>query len=277
MVDFSERYHAKTVQLLGDEESHNDEFEASFEALNNPSLSEIGFSKDDVIRLLNKKIPPDAKLIDRQNAIAEIAALRPSFNPEYKSIKSSDLIKKLEPLSEKPTHEDRAKRFVWINILNKRKDKADNSEPSEARAKELEQLNQTIGEIRRQLGCMGYEQQLDNFQSKSEVLADGIESDYEKIPAKKVRRGQSEITRFLTDICNNIDINSLNGEKLVRAIKQQVGNPWCPAKKYHGFYNEVCVEWKPGNGSTKCSWGKKAFQNFVVDYKKEKQLKKAVN
>ncbi|MGZ8159769.1 MAG: hypothetical protein ACXWT4_13275 [Methylobacter sp.] len=79
------------------------------------------------------------------------------------------------------------------------------------------------------------------------------------------KRGPTKITDFLTDLCQQLD--DVTARSLARAIKPLVGKPNCPVKKYHGFYDEVCVEWKPGSGSTKGTWGKKAFQNFVVDFK----------
>jgi hypothetical protein len=153
-ANFSEKYQTQFGRSFWDDEAeHDDEFSVAFEALANPNLADIGFCKDDVTALFNK-IPHDALLVDRQNAAAEIAALRPEFFSEYKKIKSSDLITKLEPLPENPTFQDRTKRYIWINILNKRKVKVDADAPSEARFKELEQLNQTITEIQRQLGLI---------------------------------------------------------------------------------------------------------------------------
>ncbi|MBL1266072.1 hypothetical protein JJL52_20600 [Methylomicrobium sp. RS1] len=84
MADFSEKYQAKVGQTFWDKEEHDDEFIASFEALDNPWLAKIGFSKDDVIALCNKKVAPDSSPLERQNASAEIAALRPNFRDEYK-------------------------------------------------------------------------------------------------------------------------------------------------------------------------------------------------
>ena len=92
---------------------------------------------------------------------------------------------------------------------------------------------------------------------------------------KKRTRGQTQINIFLTELCQKQDINNLSGESLVRAIKPLVGTLNCPVKKYHGFYDGVCVDWKEGTGSTKGTWGKKSFQNFVTEFK-EIETKKAV-
>jgi hypothetical protein len=161
-ANFSEKYQTQFGRSFWDDEAeHDDEFSTAFEVLNNPNLAEIGFCKDDVIALL-KKNPSDALLVERQNAAAEIAAMRPNFSAEYK-VKSSDLIRYLPPLPENPTFEERAKRFIWINVLNKRKNKVDAEAPSEARTKELEQLNQTIEEIQRQLRYPKNKSQLGNL------------------------------------------------------------------------------------------------------------------
>ena len=88
---------------------------------------------------------------------------------------------------------------------------------------------------------------------------------------KTSKRGKTKITVFLTELCQKQDINELSAEILVRSIKPLEGKTNSPVKKYHGFYDEVCVEWNSGAGSTKGSWGKKAFQNFVTDYKKDNQ------
>jgi hypothetical protein len=84
---------------------------------------------------------------------------------------------------------------------------------------------------------------------------------------RKGTRGQTQINIFLTELCQKQDINNLSGESLVRAIKPLVGTFNCPVKKYHGFYDDVCVDWKEGTGSTKGTWGKKSFQNFVTEFK----------
>lgn len=93
-----------------------------------------------------------------------------------------------------------------------------------------------------------------------------IESNKKNSPKK---RGKTKITVFLEGLCQQQDINALNAEALVRSIKPLVGQVNCPVEKHHGFYDGVCVEWKPGTGSPQRSWGKKTFQNFVTDYKKD--------
>ena len=80
------------------------------------------------------------------------------------------------------------------------------------------------------------------------------------------KRGQTQITIFLNELCRSID--DLSADKLVRAIKPKLGTTNCPVKKYHGFHKGVCVEWELGTGSRQGRWGKKAFQNFVSEFKK---------
>ena len=120
-------------------------------------------------------IPAGATEVYRQNAIAEIAALRPNFFNEWKDTLCSDLLKEFAPLPENPTLEHRAIRFGWINILNNRKKKLDREVPSEARTQELERLNQTVDEIKRQLGCLPGEGHIHNYQA--EPKAESINTD----------------------------------------------------------------------------------------------------
>lgn len=150
-----ERYEAKFGQSFWKKAAHDDEFEMAFDVLTNPNLGELGISEHELTAILNKKIAPDASLLETQNAIAEMAALRPTFYAEYQNTLSSDLINQLKPLPENPSFEDRVKRFAWLNILKKRKAEVDNKPPSDARFKELEQLNQTIAIIHDQLGIAG--------------------------------------------------------------------------------------------------------------------------
>jgi hypothetical protein len=110
--------------------------------------------------------------------------------------------------------------------------------------------------------------------SDIELLRDELKQSNEsnkKNSAKK--RGGTKITVFLSELCRKQDINTLSGESLIRSIKPLVGQANCPVDKYHGFYDEVCVDWKPGSGSTQGSWGKKAFQNFVSAYKTKNRQK----
>lgn len=96
--------------------------------------------------------------------------------------------------------------------------------------------------------------------------AEAMENNTKKTVGRK--RGQTQINIFLTKLCQKQDLASLCAESLVRAIRPLVGSMNCPVKKHHGFFEQVCVEWKPGTGSTQGSWGKKSFQNFVVEFKK---------
>ncbi|MGZ5059752.1 MAG: hypothetical protein ACXWAA_15105 [Methylobacter sp.] len=95
-----------------------------------------------------------------------------------------------------------------------------------------------------------------------------IETDLTQNGISKRKRGPTKITIFLTELCQKQDINRLSARSLIFAIRPLVSTVNCPVEKFHGFYNEVCVEWKPGTGSPQGSWGKKSFQNFVTRYKK---------
>jgi hypothetical protein len=117
-------------------------------------------------KTLDRRVDRHADLVCRQNAIAELMTLQPRFrsvNCEVYKKNSDDLINNLTPLPKIPKIEDRAVRYVWLNILNKRKAVVDASNPSPERTKELRELNKTIDEIERQLGCLRIEQQTDNL------------------------------------------------------------------------------------------------------------------
>lgn len=106
-----------------------------------------------------------------------------------------------------------------------------------------------------------------------------IETVAQSKQTSKRNRGQTQITIFLTELCQKQDIDSLSAKSLVSAIKPLVGTINCPVKKYHGFYDDVAIEWNPGTGSPQGSWGKKAFQNFVSNFKtknKQKSVKKII-
>lgn len=107
------------------------------------------------------------------------------------------------------------------------------------------------------------------FKDESENVADD-EGLRKQNKVQKQRRTQ--INLFLTELCQKQNIDNLSGESLVRAIKPLVNTHNCPVAKYHGFYVDVCVEWKPGTGSPKGTWGKKSFQNFVTDFKARNTL-----
>ncbi len=95
-----------------------------------------------------------------------------------------------------------------------------------------------------------------------------IDTQPKKKNTRKPRR-KTQINTFLIDICESQDIDKLSAETLVRAINPLIGKVNCPAIKYHGFYEDVCVDWRPGTGSRVGSWGKKSFQNFVSKFKKD--------
>ncbi len=113
---------------------------------------------------MRQAVEEPAELLNaRQNALAEIAAQRPNLYAEYK-ITLDEIITtvKSEPLPENSRLEDRAKRFVWLNILHDRKATVCKSPSSDARVNEIDQLNQAITAIQRQLGCADNRQQSDN-------------------------------------------------------------------------------------------------------------------
>lgn len=108
---------------------------------------------------------------------------------------------------------------------------------------------------------------------KSDVLLTQNLSEKTK---QRQTRGPTKITVFLNELCQKQDIDELTAMSLVRAIKPYDTKINNPVQKYHGFYDDVCVEWKQGAGSTKRSWGKKSFQNFVAEFKTA-NAKKTVN
>ncbi len=101
----------------------------------------------------------------------------------------------------------------------------------------------------------------------------GIVIDTPQKQTIKRNRGQTQITIFLTELCQKQDIDSLSAKSLVSAIRPLVGTINCPAKRYHGFYDDVAIEWNPRTGSRQGSWGKKTFQNFVSAFKKNNPKK----
>lgn len=60
-----------------------------------------------------------------------------------------------------------------------------------------------------------------------------------------------------------------NAKDFAAKLKPFADRLGSPVKKYHGWNHEVVVEWKPNWGSTAGSWGNRAFQNKVSDFKKE--------
>jgi len=76
---------------------------------------------------------------------------------------------------------------------------------------------------------------------------------------------KTKINEFLFDLW--IEKGQPNAKGLVHAIKPLVGRCNCPVRKYHGWYDEVCVEWNHNAGSDKGSWGKKSFQNKILEFK----------
>jgi hypothetical protein len=60
-----------------------------------------------------------------------------------------------------------------------------------------------------------------------------------------------------------------NARDFAAKLKPFAGSFGSPVKKYHGWYPDVVVDWKPDWGSTKGSWGSRAFQNKVNDFKRK--------
>ncbi len=61
----------------------------------------------------------------------------------------------------------------------------------------------------------------------------------------------------------------LNAKDFAAKLKPYVNTLGSPVKKYHGWYPDVVVEWLPGWGSQSQSWGRRAFQNKVSDFKRD--------
>lgn len=208
-------------------------------------LEAKGNSETEIKRIrniLDRRVGRNMDLLVRQNAIAEMTALRPSSYSEHKKL-VSDLLKNLETMSERPHFEERLKRFVWLNILDKRKSKVDVKMPSLSRTKELGQLNNTIAELKRQLGCLEYEQEVSECvsQPQTESVRNKDDSATNIVkPSTQRRRGKTQINIFLEQLCQEQDIDSLSGESLVSAIKKfvqtknSIEQQNCPVKKHHG-------------------------------------------
>jgi hypothetical protein len=140
----------------------------------------------------------------------------------------------------------------------------------ETRKADLNQIKAKLEEINRQLSLGSNHTEISGITVGENNDAETVDTD--PVPASfkqenQRKRGPTKITVFLASLCQQME--DVTAEKLVRAIRPLVGNSNCPVKKYHGFYDEVCVEWKPGSGSAKGTWGKKAFQNFVGEFKKK--------
>ncbi|NOS76293.1 MAG: hypothetical protein HOP36_17500 [Methyloglobulus sp.] len=150
--------------------------------------------------ILDRRVHRNMDLLVRQNAIAEIAALRPSaYSEHYK--RSSDLLENLETMPERPDFEKRVKRFVWLNILDKRKTEIEADKPSDARPIELGQLNKTIAEIKRQLGCLEVGQEV--RESVSKPQAESEEND--SVVSQSCKEMQTESVHLKRDVDSNIN------------------------------------------------------------------------
>lgn len=148
-------------------------------------LKTKGNSDDEIKQIrnvLNARLETNSSLIDKQNSIAELAALRPESYKKYAKL-TNDLIRNLTPLAPNPCHEDRVMRFVWLDILNRRKEKIDSDTPSIARTKELDDLNRTIIEIEVQLGCSDNEQQ-GQLTGAESIVDNKISKDKAKVSEK---------------------------------------------------------------------------------------------
>jgi hypothetical protein len=142
----------------------------------------------------------------------------------------------------------------------------------ESRKADLNRIKDKLEDINHLIGNSAYQTLANPIKDADdkEIDENTLEPGNPKLKNKR-KRGPTKITVFLTDLCLKLD--NVTAENLVRAIRPLVGKPNCPVKKYHGFYDDVCVEWNPGSGSTKGTWGKKAFQNFVGDFKNKDSRK----
>lgn len=136
--------------------------------------------------ILNRRVSRRTDLLNRQNAIAEMAALRPDSYSAHKEL-VSNLLTKLEAMPERPHFEERVKRFVWLNILDKRKAEVDADKPSDARTIELGQLNNTIAEIKRQLGTLEVEQEASECVSEPQTEFMGENGNVTNRPQKRLK------------------------------------------------------------------------------------------
>ncbi len=217
-------------EIAFDVEAYLDELKDNVE-----SAGEIKRIRD----ILNRRVVRHADLVIRQNAIAELMTLRPDFRnnnkKEYEKT-SDDLIKQLSPLPKIPSIKDRSIRYVWLNILNKRKAKVDADNPSDARITELGNLNKTINEIQQQLGCLGTEQvDVVEEQAKAEAVGNGgAGSQTETIGDDRVRAGGyrerdldaiawlAEMKKDKTDF----DLDVLTNPQIETALKARNSTLW---------------------------------------------------
>lgn len=154
---------------------------------------------DRVQDIFNRRISRRTdSLLNRQNAIAEFAALRPASNSKHKKL-GSDLLKYLETMPERPHFEERVKRFVWLNILDKRKDEVDADKPSEDRTIELGQLNKTIDEIKRELGGLEVKQEVNERlqEPQDESVRERIIGCKPFLAPTKTRKRQDNLSRAI--------------------------------------------------------------------------------
>jgi len=162
---FNSAYSEYDIDKILSDEFNASEYDIAFDVGNYlGELKNNGESADEVKRIkniLNRRVSRHADVVIRQNAIAELMALRPSFRDanidEYKKT-SSDLVGELISLPVIPSLEDRSLRYVWLNILIQRKTFVDGCPSGSERTIELGQLNKTIDEITRQLGCLVQEE-----------------------------------------------------------------------------------------------------------------------
>jgi len=105
-----------------------------------------------VQKLENLKLKADKATtgLEKDNYNAEIDSLSPDFS-KANTLPIIDLTHSLPPLPTNPSIKDRAKRFVWIRDLTKKKYAEGEALASEAREKELDRLHSTTKEIEHQL------------------------------------------------------------------------------------------------------------------------------
>ncbi len=116
-----------------------------------------------------------------------------------KVLSSDDIIRQLpeNPLSLDPSHEERVKRYLWLRTLNERKDMVEDFDSSDARNKDLEQLNAAINKVKQQLNGSQLVKRKARQKQRNEVLTRLIEKE-EHDELKKL--GQLGVWNKLTEV-----------------------------------------------------------------------------
>jgi hypothetical protein len=93
-----------------------------------------------------------------------------------------------------------------------------------------------------------------------------IAQDKNKKPLKRV----TKLNDWLREKWN--EWGKPNAKDFAAKLKPLQGQLGSPVKKYHGWYPDVVVEWETGWGSPGGSWGSRAFQNKVSNFRKEDKV-----